>query len=132
MLKKTIKYTDYNGVERTEDFYFNLNKMELLTIQSKYKGGFDAVLNKARDEKDVDTLLEIFKDIILSSYGIKSEDGKRFQKNKEILSEFEQSPAFENLFLEIVSNEKSANEFVTSILPKDLMEQAKQQIQNNI
>jgi hypothetical protein len=88
MLKKTITYTDYNGVERTEDFYFNLNKAEILEMELSTEGGLQQMIEKIIAAQDMPALSKYFKDIILMSYGEKSPDGKRFIKNQEIRDAF--------------------------------------------
>ena len=120
MLKKTISYTDYNGLERTEDFYFNLSKAELLDMELAYDGGFTQYLESIINAKDQKTIISVFKQVIMSSYGVKSADGRRFIKNQEVLDEFVQSEAFSNLYMELVSNEDVAAEFIKGIVPKDL------------
>ena len=82
MLKKTITYTDYNGVERKEDFYFNLTKAELMEMEMSTEGGLAERIQKVVDTKDVPSIIKIFKDLVLKAYGEKSADGKRFIKIK--------------------------------------------------
>lgn len=117
MLKEKIKYVDYNGLEREEDFYFNLNRVELVELQISTPGGFDAKLKKAIDDKDVSTLIEIVKDLVIKSYGVKSEDGKRFIKSKELTDSFIQSEAYNTLFMKIISDADYAPKFINAIIP---------------
>ena len=128
MLKKTIKYVDYNSVEHTDDFYFNLSKAEIAEMELSVKGGFSASIQKAVDEKDNAKILEIFKDLLLRSYGVKSEDGKRFIKSKEMRDEFEQSEAYSNLFIDLVTNEEASSEFLKAIIPSSLAESINKQV----
>ena len=123
MLKKTIKYTDYNGVERTEDFYFNLNKAEIMEMQLTTVGGLDAYLKKIISAQDMPTLMRIFKDLILKSYGVKSDDGRRFIKNEKLREEFEQTEAYSILYMELSTDAESAAAFVNGIIPADVAEQ---------
>ena len=127
MLKKTIKYTDFNDNEITEDFYFNLTKAELLEMETKSNGGLKAKLERLINTRDISSIMEIFKEIITSSYGVKSDDGKRFIKNKETLDAFIQSNAYSELYIELASNSDSAIEFITNIIPKDLSKQITQE-----
>ena len=60
MLKKTITYTDYNGLERTEDFYFNLTQAEILDMEMSYPGGLGEMLMGIVNAKDQPALLKIF------------------------------------------------------------------------
>jgi hypothetical protein len=124
MLKKTIKYTDYEGVEREEDFYFNLNKAEVMEMQLSTDGTLTRLIEKIIAEKNVPKLVEIFKDLILKSYGEKSLDGKRFIKNKELTEEFTQTEAYSNLFMELSTDADAAAAFVNGIIPSDLAVQA--------
>ena len=123
MLKKTIKYTDYNGVERTEDFYFNLSKAEIMEMQLTTVGGLDAYLKKIISAQDMPTLMRIFKDLILKSYGVKSDDGRRFIKNEKLREEFEQTEAYSILYMELSTDAESAAAFVNGIIPADVANQ---------
>lgn len=118
MLKKTITYTDYEGVERTEDFYFNLTKAECVEMQWSAEGGMAKRLKKIVDTKDTKQIVEIFKDIILRSYGEKSDDGRRFIKSKELSDAFSQTEAYSELYMELSSDDKAAAEFINAITPK--------------
>ncbi len=118
MLKKTITYTDYNDVERTEDFYFNISKAEALEMELSVNGGLTAFIAKIIATQDAPTLVSYFKELILKAYGEKSLDGKRFVKSKELSEAFSQTEAFSNLYIELATNDKAAAEFVNGILPK--------------
>ena len=128
MLKKTIKYTDYNGVERTEDFYFNLNKAEIMEMQLTTVGGLDAYLKKIISAQDMPTLMRIFKDLVLKSYGVKSDDGRRFIKNDQLREEFEQTEAYSILYMELSTDAEAAAAFVNGIIPADVAKASKKQI----
>jgi hypothetical protein len=122
MLKRTIKYTDFNDEEQTEVFYFNLNKTELLETDFGFQGGLEKTLEKIIETQDRAELVKIFKSLILSAYGEKSVDGKRFTKSDQIREEFAQSAAFEALFTELATDDGAAATFVKGILPKDMDE----------
>lgn len=130
MLKKTITYTDYDGNERTEDFYFSLNKAELLELELSVSGGYMAMLQKIIMEKDLTRLIAIFKDLVLKSYGSKSLDGKRFIKNEELTTEFIQTEAYSDLFMELATNADAAAEFCNGIMPKALAEEVAKETAN--
>ena len=117
MLKKTITYTDYNGVERTEDFMFNLTKAEILEMQLTKDGGMDAAIKKIVDAKDAPEIMKVFKDLILKSYGIVSDDGRRFIKSKEISDSFARTEAFSMVFMELATDTDAASAFVNGIVP---------------
>lgn len=124
MLKQTITYTDFNDVERTEDFFFNLSKAELIEMELSADGGFQKMINDIIASQDNAQIIKIFKELILKSYGVKSEDGKRFIKNAEIAAEFEQSGAYSELFMKLATDTDAATAFINGIMPRDLVEQA--------
>lgn len=122
MLKKTITYNDYNGVSRTETFYFNLSKAEVMEMEMGTTGGFTEMVQKIVDAKDAPSIIKIFKDMILKAYGEKSLDGKRFIKSEELSTAFSQTEAYSQLFMELSTNTQAASEFVNGIMPADLSE----------
>ena len=126
MLKKTITYTDYNGTERTEDFYFNLNKAEIMEMEMSTQGGMTEMIQRIIATQDQPAIIKIFKDLIIKAYGIKSPDGKRFIKNAEIVDEFTQTEAFSQLFMELATNADEAAKFVNGIVPADMAKQIDQ------
>lgn len=117
MLKKTITYIDYDDNKRTEDFYFNLTKAELTEMEMSHDGGLVKALNQLIATQDHKRIIEIFKDLILKAYGIKSLDGKRFVKSQEIKDSFAQTEAFSELFMELATDANSAATFVNGIIP---------------
>lgn len=120
MLKKTIKYTDYNGVERTEDFYFNLSKAEVMEMEMSTTGGLAEMINRVVAAQDTPSIIKIFKDLILKAYGEKSADGKRFIKSPEIADGFSQTEAYSILFMELATDADAAAAFVNGITPVDV------------
>lgn len=119
MLKKTITYTDYNGSERTEDFYFNLTKAEVMEMELSTSGGLAELITRIVNAKDAPAIIKIFKDLILKAYGEKSPDGKRFIKSEEISMAFSQTEAYSQLFMELATDDKAAAAFVNDIVPTD-------------
>ena len=101
MLKKLIKYKDYNGTERQENFYFNLNKTELM-------------------EMETEVIMKAFKTIILKAYGEKSPDGRRFFKSEELSTAFTQTEAYNELYMELLSDAKKAAAFINALMPEDM------------
>ena len=118
MLAKKMTYTDYDGNERTETFYFNLSKAELIEMQLSVDGGMEKELQRMIDAKDVTHLAASFKRVILKAYGEKSADGKRFIKSPEISEAFSQTEAYSDLFTELMTDADKASEFMNSIIPK--------------
>lgn len=118
MLHKIIEYTDYNGEKRKEEFLFNLNKAEILELELGIDGGLKNYIDKIVEKKNVPELAGLFKKIVLMSYGEKSADGKRFIKNAQLREEFEQSEAYSELIMSILSDEKAAADFMNGVVPK--------------
>lgn len=118
MFKHNIKYTDYNGMERNEVFYFNLSKAELMEMELSTNAGVEEMIRMMIATNDNAKIVQTFKDLILKSYGIKSEDGRRFIKSKELREQFEQSEAYSEFFMKMIANEdgiqtKFINDVVT-------------------
>lgn len=122
MYKKVHTYTDYNGVERTETFYFNLSKAEAVEMELTTEGTLSEWIQKVIDTNDVPEIVRLFKEIVLKSYGEKSPDGRRFIKNDEIREAFSQTEAYSDIFMELATDAKAAGDFINGILPKDLSE----------
>ena len=125
MLKKTITYTDYNGLERTEDFYFNLTKAEVMEMEMSTAGGLAETIQRIVAAQDAPAIIKIFKDLVLKAYGEKSLDGKRFIKNEEIKEAFSQTEAYSILFMELATDADAASKFVNGIVPADLIAEDK-------
>lgn len=123
MYKRTFTYTDYDGVERTEDFYFNLTKAELIEMELGKEGRLTTMLDRIVKAKDNVSLIKEFKELIRKSYGKKSDDGRRFMKSDEIFDEFSQTEAYSMFFTELSTDDEAAAKFVNGIMPKDLAEQ---------
>lgn len=124
MVKKSIPYIDLNGVERVDDFYFNLSKPEIVKMQSSVKGGYDVQLKSISANLNGKAIMEFFEDFISKSYGEKSEDGRRFMKSEEISRSFMETPAYEVLFEELVTNAEEAAKFVNAVMNAEPAKQA--------
>lgn len=124
MLKKTITYNDYNGTERTEDFYFNLSQAEVMEMEMSTAGGLAEMIKRVVASQDAPSIIKIFKDLILKAYGEKSADGKRFVKSEEISTAFSQTEAYSILFTELATDDKAAANFVNGIVPKEMSKKA--------
>lgn len=120
MIKETIKYTDYNGNELEEDFYFNLSKSEITEMELSYPNGLADHITKITQSNNGAEIIKLFKELILSSYGRKSDDGKRFIKSDEEAKAFSQTEAYSELFMKLATNVEAAAEFVNGIVPKQL------------
>lgn len=127
MLKKSVTYTDYNGVERTEDFYFNLSKAELMEMELSTTGGLAEMIQKIVAAQDGPAIIKLFKELVLKAYGEKSPDGKRFIKSAEIAEAFSQTEAYSDIFMELATDADAAAKFVNGILPADMAKEAAKQ-----
>lgn len=127
MLKKTFTYTDFFGKERTEDCYFHLSESKLAEMDLKTQDGWSEWVKEIVAAKDNETLVEIFKKVILASYGQKSPDGRRFIQTKELSEEFSQTPMFDQLFMSLVTDANAAADFFNGIVPEKVQKEAKKQ-----
>ena len=123
MLKKTITYTDYNGNERTEDFYFNLTKAEVMEMEMSTTGGLAEMIQRIVAAQDAPAIIKIFKELVLKAYGEKSADGKRFIKSDAIAEAFSQTEAYSILFMELATDSDAAAKFVNGITPADVQKE---------
>lgn len=118
MYKKTIKFTDYNGVDREEDFYFNLNESEVTKMELRIPGGLTAMMQRIVQKMDSQQIIDTFEDLIRHSYGEKSPDGREFRKSPELVERFMQTEAYNKLFMELCTDSKAAAEFFNNIIPQ--------------
>ena len=120
MIKETVTYTDYNGSERTEDFFFNLSKAEIMEMEMSVNGGLAEMINRIVNAQDTPAIIKVFKDLILKAYGVKSPDGKRFIKSEELATEFAQTEAYSELFMKLATDADAAARFVNGIVPANM------------
>ncbi len=131
MIKKTVTYTDFDGNERTEDFYFHLTEQELTEWELSVDGGLSGVLTRIINSRDDKKLMEIFKDLLIRSYGVKTPDGRGFIKNEEVLNSFKYTQAFSDIYMELATDDKAASEFVNGIIPAHLVKEANKEMKVN-
>ena len=132
MLKLTRTYEDFDGNERTEDFYFGLMPSELLELQNSMNGGLSQLLEKLINEKDIKQIIEYFKKIVLASYGVKSLDGRNFYKDEQIRKEFISTTAYSDIFMDLATDSDAAAKFVKGILPsEEAMKKYKEKLEAN-
>jgi hypothetical protein len=124
VLKKTITYEDFNGETVSEDFFFHLSKAELVELELSHEGGLSESLKRIVDAEDGKGIIQEFKNIILTAYGKRSDDGRRFIKNQAMREEFESTEAYSALFIELVTNTDAAIEFVNGVIPAGMAEEA--------
>lgn len=124
MYCEKITYTDYDGNEHTDKFYFNLNESELIEMSYSKKGGYESWLRRIISERDNTKIVPIVKNIILASYGKKSDDGSKFLKSPQITEDFLRSDAYNKLFIKLFSNGDALVNFCNGIIPKSLAEKA--------
>lgn len=124
MIKETITYTDYNGAQRTEDFYFHLNKAEIMKMEMSTAGGLAELIQRVVAAQDRPAIIKIFEDLIQRSYGVKTPDGKGFLKRKVDLEAFVSTEAYSELFMKLATDADAAARFVNGIVPADMNTQA--------
>ena len=126
MIKWPITYTDYEGNERTEEYRFHLSKSELMEMNFSASGGMDKLLKRVVDTQDTKKLIEIFKDIIQRSYGELSDDGRYFVKMRDghrLADDFAQTPAYDELFMLLATDDEAAAKFINGVIPKNLADE---------
>jgi len=124
VLKKVIKYEDWNGEMREETFYFHLSKSELTKMEMSEVGGLEQKINRLVETRNGAEIVGLFEEVITLSYGEKSPDGRRFEKSEELSRAFMQTPAYDELFMEIAMDANKAAAFFNGILPQDLSQSA--------
>lgn len=124
MIKKTITYEDFNGNERTEDFYFHLTKAEIMEMETGVTGGLSGMIRRIMATQDVPKIVEVFKELVIKAYGEKSADGRRFIKTKEVKDAFVETEAYSQIFMELSTNATAASAFVNGIVPADTAAEA--------
>lgn len=127
MFKKKLKYVDFLGVEREEDYYFNLTEQELVEMQLTTEGGYTELINKIVAAKDTAELSKLFKTLLDKSYGALSPDGRKFMKSEAILADFQATRAYSDIYMSLVSDPtgNAAAEFFDKVLPEKLQQNAK-------
>lgn len=124
MFTYKVKYTDYLDNEREETLMFHLTEAEIAELQLSHKGGLTAYIHRVTESKDNVAIAELFKEILIKSYGVRSDDGRRFMKNKTIVEEFVESPAYSIMYMKLASDDQFASEFMNKVVPKELAEKA--------
>ena len=117
MIVKTVTYEDFNGNERTEDFYFNMTEAEAAEKEWSVNGGWTALLKRAVQTQDQAELIKIFKEFVIDAYGVKSIDGKTMDKSEEVKKAFASSAAYSKIFMELARSDEAAAEFINGVLP---------------
>lgn len=123
MIKKTITYKDLNGKERTETFYFHYFESEIMDMEMSEEGGLAERIQRIIDAKDQASLLKVIKKFVIDAYGVKSDDGRRFNKSQEVKDAFVECPAYSKIYMELLTNDELAAEFVNKVVPEDMADQ---------
>ena len=125
MIKEIVTYNDLNGKERTESFYFHFYESEILEMELSTEGGFAERIKRIVDAKEQTKLIKVIKNFVLDAYGVKSDDGRQFIKNAEERAKFEQCPAYSQIFMKLVMNDKAAANFVNGVIPEGMKDRFK-------
>lgn len=128
MYQKTITYTDFNDVSRTETIFFNLSKAELSKMAASEGGGFAARMQRMMDAKDITEIVDTVMWLIDQSYGIKSDDGRYFRKSKEYLDDFKSSPIYDAFWMALMNEEDTITDFIVGVMPKDMQDKIKENV----
>lgn len=129
MLRKKIKYTNYLDEEKEGTYYFNLTKAELAQSKFSDPDGLKKEIDLAVKNNDNEKLWTILEDIILSSYGVVSDDGDTFDKSPELSAKFKKSKAYDALVDSLFANNGAEfQEFLIGILPSDMQSAAKSEL----
>lgn len=125
MIKQTVAYTNLDGQVATEDLYFNLNKAELIDLELEQERSMSDMLKEVGEDPTAKDVLWMLKTFVHRSYGKRSEDGRKFVKNKAVLEDFIDSEPYSEFLWGLINDPKKAMEFITGLMPADIMEQAK-------
>lgn len=125
MIKQTVAYTNLDGNAATEDLYFNLNKSELIDLELEQERSMSDMLKEIGEDPTAKDVLWMLKTFVHRSYGKRSEDGRKFIKNKDVLEDFIDSEPYSEFLWTLINNPQKAMEFITGLMPADIMEQAK-------
>lgn len=120
MYKKEIKYTDFDGNQRTEAAYFGFTEAELTMLELGVDGGLTAYMDQIVQAQSTPKIMTIIEELIDKSYGRKSLDGRKFEKSPEILADFKSTQAYSDFFTEVALDQEKATEFILGIMPNNL------------
>lgn len=120
MFKKTLTYKDWNGVERTEEFRFNLSKTDIQLLDARHPGGLFNYMKSCYEAMDIPKMMDFFVMLIMESYGVVSEDGRRFEKSPELSKAFKETRAFDEIFQWLYNEKGAVNEFLVKVMPEEL------------
>lgn len=120
MITITETYTDWNGMQRTEDFRFHFSQAELMEMEMSTEGGFSARVNRIINANSQTELFQIMKTFVLDAFGVKSEDGRRFMKDEDIRRSFQECPAYSKIFMRLATNSEEASKFINGVTPEDM------------
>lgn len=126
MVKRTIKYTDFNGEQRVEDFYFNLTAAEVAKMEWSKNGGLSTFMKRIFDAKDITEITKVIDMMIMEAYGEKSDDGKYFVKGKdhEKARAFMETQAYSDFYFDLISRKGAMAQFFNELVPKELADKA--------
>lgn len=122
MFKKTITFTDFNGKTQTKDFYFHISKAELLLLAAEGQELLDR-LQRMVDTKDMKAIYQEYTEIIRMGCGIRSEDGAQFIKTPEAQSALMNSPALDELIMELALAPDAGAAFIQQLFPPDVIKE---------
>ncbi len=123
MITREVTYIDYNGDEQTEKYYFDLTVPEMLELSFSSAGDIQSTLERLSNSRKVGEIFNIIQMIIFKSVGVKSDNGKRFIKNEEVLNDFKQSRGYESFLMKMMQDTDYASKFIEQLIPQDRIQQ---------
>lgn len=123
MITREVTYIDYNGDEQTEKYYFDLTVPEMLELSFSSAGDIQSTLERLSNSRKVGEIFNIIQTLIFKSVGVKSDDGKRFVKNEDVLNDFKQSRGYESFLMKMMQDTDYASKFIEQLIPQDRIKQ---------
>ncbi len=124
MQKLTVQFENFDGETVSEDLYFHLNIKELQDME-KWDVPLTQRIAKLTKTEDGKEAFDLMRDIVEAAYGERSEDGKRFVKNPEVLKNFTEGLAYDEVILKFIDGTTDLSKFIEGLLPKKVFELAK-------
>jgi len=130
MYEFKVKYTDFNDQDREEMLHFHYTEDELLSWQTQ-NGSLVNYLERMVNQFNAQELMEWLSSFIIGAYGIKSDDGRVFDKSSPLVKSFKDSIPFHTYFKIILSNKDEAEKFIMGVVPKKFKEEITKELAKN-
>lgn len=134
MITLEIPYIDFDNNQRTTKAHFHFSKLELIELNAEDKiKRFDAIREKLegyeqRGEtpktEDIIAIVNVFEEILMAAYGIRSEDGTRFIKGEGVREQLKQSAWYADWLFEKIQRPQEIVDLIDQLIPKDIKDAA--------